>query len=396
MSTSVRTDDPIETAARRTTRRRRDEFRVPSSRTRIACVAACAIAVAFGAAPVVIAPAAQARAATTAAQCSAEQGQTFIDEGRYERAIREFTCLIEREPTDIGGYRGRSEANLLLGGYSDAYRDYARITAFVLPEHPDAQKTILTNYAARLAAAPDDVPALTGASFARWVFFDYAQAIHLLNQLLELHPDNVYSNLFRGSSRLLSGALTTQGAADLERAIALAPKSPDVRFIVADAYTYGQPDPERAYAEASLALTWGLDTPRVHAILASALNSFGEVQAAANHIQRHIELITTELAPTSPLAPGETLTLDIVPGRTYEIPVPALTGETLSIETSSKDFWDTIAVLLTPDGTPIVGSDDDTAYFAAFDWVAEETGTYRLLVTSFESVDTGRLVVARD
>jgi len=42
--------------------------------------------------------------------------------------------------------------------------------------HPDANSTILAGYSARLAKAPDDVPALTGASFARWWFFDYASA----------------------------------------------------------------------------------------------------------------------------------------------------------------------------------------------------------------------------
>ena len=66
-----------------------------------------------------------------------------------------------------------------------------------------------------------------------------------------------------------------------------------------------------------------------------------------------------------------------------------------SISTSSPDpdLWDSIAVLLAPDGTAVVGSDDDSAYFAAFDWVAEETGTYLLQVTSFEAVSTGPLVV---
>jgi hypothetical protein len=43
----------------------------------------------------------------------------------------------------------------------------------------------------------------------------------------------------------------------------------------------------------------------------------------------------------------------------------------------------------------VVGSDDARKYFAAFDWVAEETGTYTLEVTSFESVSTGELVVKR-
>ena len=329
-------------------------------------------------------------------RCTAESGQLLIDQGRYEQAIRELTCLIEAQPTDVEGYRGRIEAEVLLGRYSDAVRDYQRLTAFVLPVHPDARDTILAGYAARLAIAPDDIPALTGASFARWWFFEYASAIQLLNHLLDLQPDNLYGNLFRGSSRLLLGATKAKGAADLERAIALAPQSADVRFIVADAYTYGQPDLERAFAEASLALAWGLDTPRIHAILATAYLAFGNLQAAAIEIKRHIDLVTTELVPASALAAGTSLDLDLVPGRTYEVPVPAIAGETISIITSSRDFYDSIIVLLAPDGSPVVGSDDFKSSFAGFEWVANATGTYRLRVTSFESVNTGVLVVTRD
>jgi hypothetical protein len=62
--------------------------------------------------------------------------------------------------------------------------------------------TIYAGYAARLSSAPESVPALTGASFARWVFFDYPQAIHVLDDLLELRPDDVYATLFRGRGLL--------------------------------------------------------------------------------------------------------------------------------------------------------------------------------------------------
>jgi tetratricopeptide (TPR) repeat protein len=335
-------------------------------------------------------------AATATENCTAQQGQAFIDEGRYDPAIREFTCVIEAEPTGVEGYRGRIEAELLLGRYSAAVADYARVTAFVQPVHPDAEQTILGGYADRLAVAPEDVPSLTGASFARWWFYDYASAIHLLNRLLDVRPDDLYGNLFRGSSRLLRGATRDRGAGDLERAITLAPQSPDVRFIVADAYTYGLPDAERAFAEATLALDGGLDTPRVHAIIASAHLAFGDLPAAASHIQRHIELVTTELVPTPPIAAGESLALDLVPGRTYEIPIAAIAGQTISIATSSRDFYDTILVLLAPDGSPVVGSDDPKFAFAGIEWPAAETGTYRLQVTSFESVNTGELVVTRN
>lgn len=329
-------------------------------------------------------------------KCTAEEGQALIDDGRYDKAIREFTCVIDAAPTEADGYRGRAEALLFLGRYSDAMRDYTRIVAVVEPVHPDAMTTIHAGYSDRLAADPGSITALTGASFAQWVDFQYPQAIQLLQGLLDLRPDDVYGNLFRGSSRVLKGVTTSAGLADLERAISLAPTSADVRWVVADAYTYGQSDPERAFAEASLALDWGLDTPRVHAILGASYNAFGDLEAAAVQVQEHIDQVTTELVAAPSLAVGGSLSLDLVPGRTYEIPVPAVAGQPIGIATSSKDYWDTIAVLLAPDGTPVLGADDDSGYFAAFEHVTEETGTYRVQVTFFESVNTGRLVVTRD
>ena len=331
----------------------------------------------------------------TVSPCSADEGQQLIDAGQYKQAIREFTCLITIDPTALDGYRGRIEAELMLGQFSNAVRDYARVTAFVQPVHPDAQQIIVAGYKARLGAAPDAIPALTGLSFAYWWFFDYASAIHVLDHLLDVQPNDVYANLFRGSSRFLRGR--TAGASDLERAIALAPSSPDVRYVVADAYTYGAaPDAQRAFDEATLALDGGLDTPRVHAILASAYFALGDMAAAAAEIGIHIDQVTTELVATSPLAAGTTANLALVPGRTYDIPIAAAAGQTISILTSSKDFYDTILVLLAPNGTPVVGSDDYKSYLAGFQWLAPAGGTYRLRVTSFEGVNTGTLSVARN
>ncbi len=326
--------------------------------------------------------------------CTAEQGQALIDEGRYKQAIKEFTCLIGAQPTDADGYRGRIEAQLLLGLYSDALRDYGRVTAQVLPVHPDAASTILAGYDARLSAEPGNIVALTGASFAHWWLFSYAQTTHLLNQLLAERPNDVYGNLFRGSSRVLRGA-TNAGVVDLDKALALAPENPNVHFIAADAYTYGLFDPQRAFLEATLALNGGLDTPRVHAILASSYQAFGNLPAVVAHLARHFELVTTELVAAPAILPGESLTVSLAPGRTVEIPVPAFAGEIIAVATSSQDYWDTIALLLAPDGTPVAGSDDASKYFAAFAWPAAETATYRLRVTFFEAVNSGQLLVKR-
>lgn len=331
-----------------------------------------------------------------AAQCTAQQGQLLIDAGQYKKAVQEFACLIDAHPTEVEGYRGRAEAELLLGQYSNALRDNAQITAFVLPVHPDAKNAIFAQYTDRLTVAPQNISALTGLSFFRWANFDYANAIHILNQLLTIQPANPYGNLFRGSTLLLHHSNKGNGVADLEYAIQLAPQSADVRFIVADAYTYGLHDPQRAFQEASLALQWGLNTPRVRAILAVSYAAFGNQLAAASEIKTHIDLVTTEFVPTSAINVGDTLHLDLVPGRTYDIPVAATTGQMISITTGSPDFYDTILVLLAPDGTPVIGSDDTNFYFAAIDWVATQTGTYHLQVTSFESIDTGELVVTRN
>lgn len=80
--------------------------------------------------------------------------------------------------------------------------------------------------------------------------------------------------------------------------------------------------------------------------------------------------MTTELVSAPALADGSSVLLGVVPGRTYEIPIPVAAGEAVSVLTSSKDFYDTILVLLSPAGTPILGADDYKLYFAGFEWVA--------------------------
>jgi hypothetical protein len=216
----------------------------------------------------------------------------------------------------------------------------------------------LAGYAARLAAAPNDIPALTGASFARWWFFDYPAAIHLLNDLLALSPIDAYGNLFRGSSRLLKGTARAEGMADLDLAIGFAPESPDVRFIVADAYTSAR-WLTRSGRSRQRRLPWQEVLIR-HAFMPflPAHILLGNQSAAAAEIRTHMELVTTELVQASVLSVGDTQTLSLVPGRSYKIPVPVTAGQTLSILTSSRDFHDTILVLLAPDGTPVLGSDD--------------------------------------
>ena len=56
--------------------------------------------------------------------------------------------------TEVDGYRGRIEAELLLGRYADALADYNRVTTTVLPAHPDAGDAVLAGYAERSHTTP--------------------------------------------------------------------------------------------------------------------------------------------------------------------------------------------------------------------------------------------------
>jgi hypothetical protein len=145
-------------------------------------------------------------------------------------------------------------------------------------------------------------------------------------------------------------------------------RSPGVRFIIADASTYGNvPDPQRAFAEASFELTGSLNTPRVHAIFASAYLALGNQLAAAAELRTDIELVTTQLAQTAPLITGATLTLPWSCGAAAKFPFLPRPGRG-SRSWSSRDSYDTILVLLAPDGPPVLGSHHYRQYFAGFQW----------------------------
>lgn len=324
---------------------------------------------------------------------SAAKGQQRIDQQRYAEAVAVFTCLVDANPSSHEGYRGRAEAELLRGNYSHAMRDYARITALVLPADPNATAKILGEYNDRLARQPNNIPALTGATFVHWWNFDYAATLPWLERILAQKPDDVFGVLYRGSNRLFTG--DAGGVADFERALQLAPTNAHAHFIVADGFTYAYPDPQRAQTEATYALTHGLDTPRVHAILAASAFALGDPATGAQHVQQHIDLVTTEVISAPPLATGQEQALDFVAGRTYEIPIVLAAGQSLSIRTDSPSgaIWDSILVLEGPDGTPVIGNDDFIYYFAGFDWVATQSGTFTLRVTTFEGVSAGDLVI---
>jgi hypothetical protein len=327
-----------------------------------------------------------------------KRAQKLIDAGKYKQAVQAFADIIAQNPTDADGYRGRAEALLMLDRYADALSCYSQLVAFVLPSKPNAVNDVFASYDARLAKKPKDLPSLTGACFIHWWSYDSQVAADLANSIVLRHPKSVFGRLFRGSSNLFAGNDPAPAIHDLNAAIKLAPCNPHVRFVVSDAYTYALPDPNEAFAQAMLALMDGIDTPRIHAILASAYFAFGDNTNAANELLVHFDLVTNEVVNSAPLAIATDVTLNLLPGRTFSIPVSVGADEVLSIVTSSPtgEISDSIAVLLAPDGTPVIGNDDYNGFYAGFEWTAPSAGNYELLVTSFESIGTGLLMVTRN
>jgi len=84
---------------------------------------------------------------TTAWQCSLEQGQIYIDEGRYRDAIREFRCVIEGHRAEVKGYRGASMPSSCLVAIP--------VLSATTP-HNRLRAAGRSGNTAKLAAAPDD------------------------------------------------------------------------------------------------------------------------------------------------------------------------------------------------------------------------------------------------
>lgn len=328
---------------------------------------------------------------------SLTSGQMLIDTGDFAAAQAAFTCAIEANPTEVDAYRGRVEASLLNGDYTLALDDYNRIRARALAEHPDAFDTILAGYEAKLAGSPDSVPLLTGYSFALWWASDYEGAVAAADRVIEQDPENIFALLFRGSSEFYLGDSET-GEADVSHAIDLNPDNIASLFILADAYTYATEDYESALEIALKASDMGLNSPRLLAMIATDYLGLGDESAAAQYFAAHIKASTTEYRNADPLAIGDSIVLDMVPGLTYDIPLEVEAGEHLTIMTSGDPMeLDSFIALIAPDGQPVTGNDDFAYpnFSAGFETDIDSAGTYLLMVSTFTGAGAGELTVTR-
>ena len=195
-------------------------------------------------------------------------------------------CVIDAEPTESEGYRGRIEAQLLLGRFSDAVaRLRQRVTAFVVPGPPRRRaRRSSTGYPPPARDRAGRRAALTGASFARWWFFDYRRRFtcstssstsgqrRLRQPVPWVEP--------RPQGRARRAAWRTSSVRSRSRREPRRPLHRRRRLHVRPAR------PGACVRGGDARARLGLDTPRVHAILATAYTAFGDLLAASGTFRR--------------------------------------------------------------------------------------------------------------
>ena len=200
-----------------------------------------------------------------------EQGQAFIDEGRYEKAVQEFTCVIAAAADRGRGLprprRGGAPPRPLLGRHGRLRPGHGPRPA----RAPGRRCHDPRRLRGPARGRPERDPGADGRELRPLVDFDYAQAIQRAQPSSRRPPGRPVRQPLPRLEPPAEGR--DEGARrgrprPRDRARPHEPRCPlgrRRRLRVRPA------DPERAFAEASLALDGGLDTPRVHAILGAAL-----------------------------------------------------------------------------------------------------------------------------
>jgi tetratricopeptide (TPR) repeat protein len=324
------------------------------------------------------------------------QGQRAFADEEYIAAVDAFSCAIAADPQFVPAYREQVVAYLFAGQYYDALNTYTRLRAVVVPQQPDALDQIKDYYTSALESAPSDSALLTGYSFALWITGDPEQALVTLNSLTEVQPDSQYGLVFLGSASMFAGDFET-GEAAFARALEADPDNAQLHFVLADGYLYGMGDVDRAFAFANSASALGLTVPRITAIQATYYLVNEDDQTAAEYFVLHIGDAASEIVETDPLEVGDTRTLEFLPGRAYRLPVELAAGDTLSITiTSENDGVDSLLVVLDSDGNPVTANDDTDGFNAGLNWLAPRSDRYEILLTTFEAVGTGEIVLTRN
>ena len=271
-----------------------------------------------------------------------------------EEALADYDAILEIDADNVTALLLRGSSNQYMGNVEDAATDFSRI-ADQVAENPAALSVIAYSYI-------DTADNETGLAY--------------LNQLLALQPDDI--GYLSTRAQVLGRLGDIEAAtADMARVISLDPDNAvnheDLGWLLLRAAEYG---------EAILAFDTALamDSTLQYSVLGRATSetALGDTAIGAASYAEYVDMVELE-SLAGQLVDGAAV-VEMYEGTVYRIPLSLNAGQTVDIAAVSADTSvDPLLVVLSPDGTPVIGNDD----------VDERTGDYNAGVSGFEAAETG-------
>ncbi len=129
------------------------------------------------------------------------RGVVFVAHGQYERALKDFTESLVREPGNAGVYNNRGQCHYFMKQYAQALADFTQA----------------------LAISPNHVVALNNRALVHIARKDYLAALDDIQKALTIHPKYAEALLNRGLIRQKTGH-PEQAVEDYTAAIELDPR----------------------------------------------------------------------------------------------------------------------------------------------------------------------------
>jgi len=242
-------------------------------------------------------------------------------------------------------------------------------------------------FAHAVELSPDNAQLYGLMAAAQWVSFNIEGMAENSSRAIELAPESAMACRLHGMSQMPMG--NPEGAlADANRAIELAPSYYAHYILRANAHLAlgNRNSLQAAYFDLRTATDLNPRTRIGHMIRANVRQALGFSDAAARDFSTGVELNTLEMVEGAEVFAGESVTISMTAGRTYQLPFAADAGQIVTIQAASVNPGevDPIMLLLGPDGTPLVFNDDaseDTLDATLLGYTIPASGTYTLVVS---------------
>ena len=161
-------------------------------------------------------------------------GRRRVDAGDLQGAIGRFDAAVRLDPSAAQAYLYRAGLHLLRGDERAAARDFKTLEEIdhsFLPAYRDLTTLSAEEFPALIPASERLLRRHPGLAWA-WVFhafshrslMRYERAISYLDRAVRCRPDSAALYAMRSRVKLTNGGAPYEGVADMERAVALAPR----------------------------------------------------------------------------------------------------------------------------------------------------------------------------